>query len=598
MEMFKRNVLLGVLFASFGTGCALDQNAPPENVSTDATELEAAAARGRRCRDGAMVVTANPLATQAGLDVLAKGGNAVDAAIAVQLVLGLVEPQSSGLGGGAFAVYYDGRKRKLGTYDARETAPAAATESLFLNPDGTAMGFTAAVRSGKSVGVPGVPRLLETLHRSHGRLAWNTLFRSAQTLARNGFAISPRLNQQVAATLTGIQRDPVASAYFLNADGTPKAVGTVLTNPAYATTLDLLERSGANGFYRGRVAQDIVTSVTTDAGGASSMTLADLDRYRVIPREPVCGNYRGLAVCGMGAPSSGGVAVIQMLGMLERFDMRAAGAQSLRSVHLFTQANRLAFADRAKYLADPAFVSVPTGGLIDPAYIASRSALINETADMGTATAGTPPNNTAWTNPDPSPPSLTGTSHLSIRDKDGNVVSMTTTVESAFGNNKMVDGFMLNNELTDFSFTPTSGGAPVANKVEGGKRPRSSMAPTIVFDPRGSVKYVTGSVGGSSIIPAVAKQILALVDWQQDPQAAATLPHFYNLNGSTTLETFVPGLIGPQDVSLLAPNLQGMGHTTSITSITSGIATIAVDGRDMVGGVDPRREGTVGIRNP
>jgi len=596
--MSKRHAYLGIVVAVLGTGCAPVEQTEPANVNVETTPLEAESRHGHGCRnDAEMVVTANPLATQAGLDILEDGGNAIDALVAVQLVLGLVEPQSSGLGGGAFALYYDADKEKLGAYDARETAPAAATESLFLNPDGTTMGFNAALRSGKSVGVPGVPKLLEKLHKKHGKMAWKKLFKRATQLATDGFAISPRLNSQIAATLVGLQRDPVSSAYFLNPDLTPKPVGTILTNPAYAATLDTYKQKGADGFYKGAIAEDIVNNVATDPGGAGSMTLQDLKNYDIEGRQPVCGNYRGLAVCGMGAPSSGGVAVIQMLGMLERFDMRAAGAGSLRSVHLFTQANRLAFADRAKFLADPDFVSVPTGGLIDPAYIASRSALINETADMGTATAGTPADVTDWVNPDPSPPALTGTSHISIRDRKGNVVSMTTTVESAFGNNRMVRGFVLNNELTDFSFAPVSGGLPVANRVQGGKRPRSSMAPTIVFDQHGQVKYVTGSVGGSSIIPVVAKTLIGLIDWQQTPQASAASPHFYNLNGSTTLETFLPGVIGPTDVGLLAPDLRLMGHTISFAAVTSGIATIEVTHDGLVGGVDPRREGTIGY-NP
>lgn len=597
MGLRSRCVFVAIVLGIVAQGCV--STAPDAAESTTATRTDELR-RGHDCDDdddnsrGAMVVTANPLATEAALDVLRHGGNAADAAIAAQLVLGLVEPQSSGLGGGAFVVYYDAKSDSLTTLDARETAPAAATESYFLNGTGSPLAFSAAVRSGKSVGVPGVPRLIEVMHKEHGKRSWKRLFEPAIELARKGFPISPRMSASIASSIPGFQRDANASAYFLDGNGAAKAAGTILRNPEYAETLETIAKEGADGFYYGVIANDIANTVQTDPGGAGAMTTSDLAGYRVVRRPAVCGKYRGNAVCGMGPPSSGAVAVAQMLGMLERFDMRAAGPNSLRSVHLFTQAGRLAFADRALYLADPDFVSVPVGGLVDPAYVASRSALIDETRDMGTAQAGTPPNVTTWHNPDPSPPIYTGTSHLSIRDRHGNALSMTTTVEGPFGCGRMTHGFLLNNQLTDFSFVPSVNGVPVANRVEGGKRPRSSMSPTIVFDEKGKVSIVTGSPGGSNIIHTTAQSIIAIVDWKLSPQAAVTLPHYLNSNGSTTLETFDPGVIGPDDVTLLAPQLSALGHPVSIGGITSGLSTIQVTKRGLLGGADPRREGTVG----
>ncbi|MEY2934905.1 MAG: gamma-glutamyltransferase [Pseudomonadota bacterium] len=543
---------------------------------------------------GAMVVTANPLATDAALTALRRGGNAIDAFVASQLVLGLVEPQATGLGGGGFLVYYDAKRRQLQTYDAREKAPAGATERLFLKPDGTELGFSEAVLSGRSVGVPGVPMLLAVAHRAHGKQRWASLFESALQLAENGFVISPRLSAQIAANATNLARDPAAAAYFLNPDGSAKAAGTLLENPAYAETLGGLRRDGASGFYSGKIAADIARAVQQDPAAPGSLTPADLASYRVVVRAPVCGAYRVFEICGMGPPSSGGVMVAQLLGLLEPYDMAAAGPGTLRSVHLFTQANRLAFADRALYLADPDFVDVPVAGLLDPAYLASRSSLILEDRDLGTATPGVPPGAARRDAADASFPRFGGTSHSTIRDACGNMVSTTTTVESPFGNNRMVDGFLLNNELTDFAFTPTINGSPVANRVEPNKRPRSSMAPTIVFDPDGEVAYTAGTPGGASIIAVTAQTLIEMIDWKLTPQQAAAFPHFLNNNGNTLLETTLPSVNGPLDLNMLAPALTAMGHTVTSGAVVSGTGIIQVSPAGLIGGADPRREGTVG----
>ncbi len=555
-----------------------------------------AAAAAEQCRadgKGAMVVTANPLATDAALEVLRGGGSAIDAFVASQLVLGLVEPQSTGLGGGGFLVYYDSAHEKLETYDARERAPAGVTEELFSKPDGTALGFSEAVLSGRSVGVPGVPLLLEVAHRSHGKKRWESLFDSALELARDGFVISPRLNAQIAANALNLARDPAASAYFLNPDGTAKASGTLLENPSYAETLETLRLDGAKGFYTGKIARDIARTVQQDPSAPGTLTTTDLANYRVVLRTPVCGGYRDFEVCGMGPPSSGGIAVAQILGMLERFDLAAAGPGTLRAVQLFTQANRLAFADRARYVGDPDFVDVPVSGLLEPGYIASRSALISEDQDLGTASPGVPPGASSGA-ADGSAPRFGGTSHSTIRDACGNVVSATTTVESPFGNNRLVGGFLLNNELTDFAFTPVVNGSPVANRVEPNKRPRSSMSPTIVFDRDGKVAYTAGSPGGATIIPVTAQTLIALIDWKLPPQRAAAFPHFFNNNGSTVLEAPLPSVTGPVDLTLLIPELTAFGHTVVTNAVTSGTGIIQVTEAGLIGGADPRREGTVG----
>jgi gamma-glutamyltranspeptidase/glutathione hydrolase len=535
-----------------------------------------------------MVAAAHPLATRAGEEILRAGGNAVDAAIAVQLVLGLVEPQSSGLGGGAFLLYHDAKHQRLVAYDGRETAPAAARPERFLDADGHPLAFLDAVASGLSVGVPGTVRLLETVHRRHGKLAWPRLFRRAIALAENGFAVSPRLHGEIAAQTRWPQQR--ARDYFLTPEGAPRAAGSVLRNPAYARTLRTLAREGAKAFYEGPIADDIVRTVDRAPRHPGDLTRADLAHYQARVRTPVCDGYRGYRVCGMPLPSSGGITVLQTLKMLEPYDIAAMGAASFWSVHFASEAERLAFADRDAYLADPDFVPPPEG-LLDDRYLHARSLLISTRGSLGVAAPGDPARRLAVATAGSWGSGVTAdfpsTSQISIVDAEGNALSMTTTIEYGFGSRLMTEGgFLLNNELTDFSFVPVDNGKPVANRVEPGKRPRSSMAPTIVYDKSGAVAIVTGSPGSSAIIDYVVKTLLAIIDWRLDPQAAAALPNFGSRNGPTELEKDTP-------VASLAPKLAALGHDVRVIEETSGVQTIVRTRGGMVGGADPRREGTV-----
>lgn len=536
-----------------------------------------------------MVAAANPLAVEAGYRILREGGNAVDAAVATQMVLNLVEPQSSGIGGGAFILFHNARNGLLTTYDGRETAPAAAKPDRFLGPEGKPLRFFDAVIGGKSVGVPGTLRALELAHRQYGKLPWAQLFEPAIQLAERGFAVSPRLNLLIAGEKDRFLQDR-ARAYFLNPDGSPLAVGQTLKNPAFAATLRRIAAEGADAFYKGSIAADIVDTVRSPATNPGDMTEADLASYRAKVREPVCGPYRAWRVCGMPPPSSGGIAVLQILSELEPFDMRAIGAESLISVHLFSEAGRLAYADRDRYLADPEFVVAPAG-LTDPGYLRQRSALIKLDASMGRATAGVPPvapsKKAAWLDYGvDNALEFPSTSHISIVDGYGNALSMTTSIEWAFGSHLMTrSGFLLNNELTDFSFAPVDDGKPVANRVEPGKRPRSSMAPTIVYDNKGRVHVVAGSAGGPAIINDVAKALIGVLDWNLDPQAAVDLPNIGSRNGPTDLEKNTPAVA-------LEPKLRALGHETRLVTDASGLSMIMRRNGGWIAGADPRREGT------
>ncbi|MDP3410034.1 gamma-glutamyltransferase [Bosea sp. (in: a-proteobacteria)] len=529
-----------------------------------------------------MVAAANPLAAAAGREILRDGGSAVDAAIAVQLVLNLVEPQSSGLGGGAFLLHWDEAQKRLVTLDGRETAPAAAKPDRFIGPDGKPLRFVEAVVGGRSVGVPGTLKLLEEAHRRWGKLPWAQVLAPAIKLAEDGFAISPRLNGLLSGE-KNLAKDARAAAYFYDADGQAKAIGTTLRNPAFAATLRALAARGAVAFYEGEIARDIVATVTGHATNPGDMTAADLAAYRVEEREPVCGAYRIWRLCGMGPPSSGAVAIQQMLGMLETRDLARMGPGA-ETAHWFSEAGRLAFADRNLYLADPAFVGVPTAGLIDRDYIRARASLISPERSMGRAKAGEPPNKRAQLLA-PSEGIENGTSHISVVDAQGNAVSMTTTIEDSFGARLMTaGGFLLNNELTDFSFVAEEDGKPVANRVEPGKRPRSSMAPTLVFDAFGRLYAVVGSPGGSQIIGYVARTLVALLDWKMDPQAAVDLGNFGSRNGPTELEK------GTEAEAWKAA-LEAKGHEVRLLEMTSGIQAIVKMPEGFVGGADGRREG-------
>lgn len=554
-----------------------------------------------------MVSAANPLAVQAGVDILAKGGSALDAAIAVQMVLNLVEPQSSGIGGGAFLLHFDKGANRLLAYDGRETAPAAATPDLFIGADGKPLGFLAAVDGGLSVGTPGLLRMLEAAHKAHGKLPWKDLFEPAIKLSEDGFAISPRMSVSIAGSAARIkaQGEPAAS-YFLNADGTAKAAGTLLKNPALAATFRAIAAGGADAFYKGEIARDIVAKVTKHPTNPGRLSEADLANYTHKVREPVCGTYRvQYRVCGMPAPSSGGIAVLQTLGLLQNFDVAALKPNTLDSVHLVSEAYRLAYADRALYVADPDFVSVPQAGLVNADYLKERAKLIRMDQTIGTPTAGTPPGVSAARGQDNSL-NLPSTSHMSIVDRNGNVVSMTTTIENGFGSLQMVRGFLLNNQLTDFSFTATdAAGKPIANSVQPGKRPRSSMAPTVVFNAgTGDVEAVIGSPGGSAIIQYTAKSLIGMIDWGLNVQQAINLPNFgAQTNATTSLEK--GSLI---DTAAIRDGLKARGHTVAQTdTFTSGLHGVVYNGLrangqagllsrnpgagTYAGGADPRREG-------
>ncbi len=529
-----------------------------------------------------MVAAANPLAVDAGLGMLAQGGSAIDAAIAVQLVLNLVEPHASGLGGGAYLLYYDAGAKHIHAYDGRETAPFAATPELFLDAHGNPVPFRQAVVGGRSVGVPGVPRLLELAHRRHGRLPWRALFEPAIALAENGYPLTERLHR-ILARVPQLAQDPQARALYFQADGSPKPAGTTLTNPELAATLRTLAADGAEAFYRGEIAHDIVAEVRGHLTNPGTMQESDLAAYAVREVEPVCRPYRSYRVCGMPPSSSGGIAVLQMLGILSRFDLGALRPLSADAVHLIAEAGRLAFADRNRYLADDRFVRVPIAGLLDTAYLRERSALIRPEVSMRRAEAGTPPGAPA-ARAESRALTESGTSHLSIVDREGNAVSMTTTIESSFGSRLMVRGFVLNNQLTDFDFVPVRDGVPVANRVEPGKRPRSSMAPTLVFDADGHLLLVIGSPGGSLIINYVLKALVAILDWHMDVQAAIDFPNIGSRNGPTELERGTAA-------EALAATLAAMGHPIRVMDMTSGLHGILRTPEGWSGGADPRREG-------
>ncbi|RMD61837.1 MAG: gamma-glutamyltransferase [Alphaproteobacteria bacterium] len=527
-----------------------------------------------------MIAAANPLAVRAGREILRAGGSAIDAAIAAQMVLNLVEPQSSGIGGGGFLLYYEAASGTVTAYDGRETAPAAVTPELFLDADGKPMAFWDAVVGGRSVGVPGLLRMLEMAHRAHGRLAWASLFAPAIRLADAGFPVSPRLNRLIAEDRY-LKRFAATAAYFYDPAGNPRPVGYLLRNPAFAETLRRIARDGADALYTGPIAAAIVAAVRGATGNPGAMTLDDLANYRAKRRAPVCAAYRRWQVCGMPPPTSGGVATLQILGILSQFDLAALAPNSTAAVHLITEASRLAFADRNRFLGDPDFVPVPVDRLLAPDYLARRARLIGPDASLGKAVPGLPIQNGAMPH-QPAPPSTT---HMVVVDAAGNVVSMTASIESAFGSRLMAAGFLLNNELTDFSFRPRDdAGRLIANRVEPGKRPRSSMAPTIILDRDGGFAVALGSPGGSRIIGYVVKALIATLDWGLDIQAAIDLPNFVNRNGPTDLEK---GTV----LETLVLALRALGHEVRVRSLVSGLHGIARRGGILTGGADPRREG-------
>ncbi len=527
-----------------------------------------------------MVAAANPLAAEAGRAMLRRGGSAVDAAIATQMVLTLVEPQSSGIGGGAFLLHFDKGSGTIDAFDGRETAPAAIAPTVFLDAAGKPKPFMEAVVGGQSVGVPGVPRLLEGAHRTYGKLPWKDLFQPAIALAENGFAVSPRLHALLARE-KHLKDDPAAGAYFYDPAGAPWPVGHVLKNAPLAETLRAIAAQGADAFYGGAIGADIVAAVAARAG---AMTLEDLAGYRAKQRAPLCRPYRVWLICTMPPPTSGGIASLQILGMLEAFDMGALAPGSPEAVHLVSETSRLAFADRARFVADTDFVDVPVDALLERGYLRRRAALISPDWSLGQAGPGTPVPQKGDAFGDGRAVELPSTSHLSVVDGDGNAVAMTTSVENVFGARLMVRGFLLNNQLTDFSFRPEANGRPVANRVEPGKRPRSSMSPTLVFDGKGRLVMTVGSPGGSRIIGYVVETVIGVLDWGLDMQAAISLPRHVNRNGATELEAGTP-LADTVDA------LRAKGHQVKLRPLISGLHGIRVTPRGLDGGADPRREG-------
>jgi len=529
-----------------------------------------------------MVAAAHPEAAAAGEQILSRGGNAVDAMVAVQLMLNLVEPQSSGIGGGAFLLYWDAGDRRLYTFDGRETAPMGAGPDYFLDQSGEPLQFWEALPGGRSVGVPGTLKLLETVHQRFGSRPWAELVAPARDRARRGFEISPRLAESIArASEYQLARFEPARSYFFEPDGSPRQAGAILRNPELAATLDTIARHGSRSFYAGELAGRIVQTVRSAPVNPGVMTREDLLRYSVVQREPVCLPYRAYRVCGMGPPTSGGLTVNQILGLLAPFDMAAlprAGA-----VHRYLEAAKLAYADRARYMADSDFVPVPVAGLLDAGYLGTRSGRIDPDRAMDKALPGDPPGAQRAEWGDRRQLERAGTSHFVIRDAQGNAVSMTSSIETGFGSRLMVGGFLLNNELTDFSFRPAGEDGPVANRVEGGKRPRSSMAPTIVF--RDDEPYLLiGSPGGSRIINYVANALVAILDWEMPVQEAVSLGHFVNRNGPTELESGT-AMVDYDQI------LTGFGHDTVVQAHNSGLHAILIRDGVLIGGADPRREG-------
>jgi gamma-glutamyltranspeptidase/glutathione hydrolase len=510
------------------------------------------------------------MAVQAGLDALERGGTAMDAAVAIQMMLGVVEPQASGIGGGGFLVYYDAASGQTSTYDGRETAPAKARPDMFLGPDGKDLDFRQAVASGMSVGVPGAVAMLELAHKERGKLAWADLFRPAIAAARDGFPAPPRLARALGIFGRSIAADASAQKIYFNADLSPKRGGERIVNEALAQTLEHLAERGAAGLMQGPVADLIVAKVRLHQR-PGELELSDFAAYRPIKRDPLCGPYRVWTVCGMGPPSSGGVAILQMLALLEPFDLYRETPNSPRAAHLIAEAGKLAYADRARYLGDPAFVDVPVKGLLSAAYLNERRKLISESRAM---------------EPIPVPPGYPerGTSHISVVDRFGNAASFTTTIEAPFGAQMMAHGFFLNNELTDFTAQPEIDGRAVANRVQGGKRPRSSMSPTLVFDRDRKLVAVVGSAGGARIIGDTFQALIGMLDWNLSAQAVLDLPRIANLNGPTELED--RGEVAP-----LAERLRGLGHQVQVRRHEGGLTAIRRSGDGWQGGADPRRDG-------
>ena len=552
-----------------------------EAISTEvAKSLEAKAKGDPVFAKNWMVSVANPHAAAAGARVLSEGGTAADAMVAVQAVLGLVEPQSSGIGGGAFLVWYDSKSGEITTLDGRETAPLAATPRLFQNENGERLKFWDAVVGGRSVGVPGTPALMEAAHKKWGQNSWNSLFSEAIDLADNGFAVSPRLAALVARDAERLGRFSDTADYFFPNEQ-PLVEGHLLTNPAYADLMRRMAKDGAEVIYSGDIARAIIDTVRGAEKNPGVLSLTDLQIYKVKERPAVCAPFRGYQVCGMGPPSSGALTVGQILGLLNQFP--PGSSNDPQTLRLIGDASRLAFADRGRYMADSDFVPMPTKGLLAQDYLSERAKLLNGPDALTEAVPGNPEYSHASLWADDVSLELPSTSHISIVDRFGNALSMTTTIENSFGSRLMTHGFLLNNELTDFSFSSHRNGVPIANRVEPGKRPRSSMSPTIILKD-GRPTLVIGSPGGSRIIGYVAEAIVAHIDWGMNIQAAVSIPHAINRFGTYDLEK------GTSLEAMVAP-LEELGYKVNLRSLNSGLHAISIGENGLFGGADPRREG-------
>ena len=532
-----------------------------------------------------MVVTANPVATKLGYAVLEQGGNAIDAAVAIQLMLNLVEPQSSGIGGGGFLLYWDAKNHKLTSYDGRSTAPMAVSANYFLDENGKVKPFWQTVSGGGSVGVPGVLKLLEVAHKAHGSLPWAELFAPTIAQAEQGFVVSPRLADSIAAhadEIRALGRFQTTRDYFFTTEGKPRPAGSVLTNQAFADSLRAVASGGADVFYHGALAKQIVEAVQQPVHNKGLLTGEDLASYRALERPVVCVDYRGYQICGMGPSSSGGITVGQIMGMMNNFTIPAV-INDTTAVHRYLEATKLAFADRNLYIADSDFQNVPTAGLLDPGYLRYRSSLIQDDESMQHAQPGIPPGVTHLGLAPHIGPERSGTTHFVIRDQEGNAVSMTSSIETGFGSRIMVGGFLLNNDLTDFSRQAREDDKPVANSIAGGKRPRSSMAPTMVMKDH-QPYLLLGSPGGSRIIDYVSRALIAILDWGMEPQAALDLGHIISQGGTVELEE-------DTDAIAMERPLQKLGHHTDTANLNSGLGVILILPDQLIGGADPRREG-------
>jgi len=529
-----------------------------------------------------LISTSHQMASQVGKDILARGGNAIDATIAAQMVLNVVEPQSSGIGGGAFLVYYDAKTKTTHYFNGRETAPQNANSKMFLDDKGNARAFNDVVQGGLSVGTPGLLKMLKEVHGKYGKLAWEELFKPAIMIAKNGFPMDDRI-QTLASHIHYLKNSSDFSSLYLKADGTPKDLGTIITNPQLEQTFTTISKEGIEPFYSGKIAQDIVNAVKNAPTNPGYLGLDDLKNYQTKDGDLICGQYRiKYKICSMPLPSSGGVAILQILGILENFDLSKISPSSLQAIHLITEATRLGYADRNKYVADVA--NVPIDKMLNKEYLKQRSGLIDPNKAMSAVQAGELVDTKTSFVIDKKAVELPSTTHLSIVDSEGNAIAMTSSIEYYFGSTLNVDGFMLNNQLTDFSFNPEIDGKPVANRLEPGKQPRSSMSPTFVFDENNNLIMVVGSPGGPRIIQFVLKTIIASLDWGMDIQKAISLPNFVVLNDEIELESRT-------DLEKLKPELEKMGHKVKTADLVSGIHAITIKPSGLEGGADPRRGG-------